>query len=167
MLYFASQLVLGLIKYCFNREIAWLDNWIDCCLTSSEQYFSYMHAPNTSHSLTSSVFESLRTDITCPCWSIVVYHIRDTKSLSSNPDNGEVYSIQHYVIKFVWLATGQWLSLGTLVSSTNKTDCHKITEILLKLALNTINQQPNPTYILDMNSLIFYCIYDISIMIEK
>jgi hypothetical protein len=35
------------------------------------------------------------------------------------------------------LATGQWFSLGTLVSSTNKT-YH--TEILLKLALNMINQ---------------------------
>jgi hypothetical protein len=29
---------------------------------------------------------------------------------------------------------------GTLVFSTNKTDCHDITEILLKVALNTINQ---------------------------
>jgi hypothetical protein len=29
-------------------------------------------------------------------------------------------------------------SLGTPVSSTNKTDCHDITEILLKVALNTI-----------------------------
>jgi hypothetical protein len=38
-----------------------------------------------------------------------------------------------------WLATGQWFSPGTLVSSTNKTDCHDITEILLKVALNTIN----------------------------
>ena len=28
---------------------------------------------------------------------------------------------------------------GTLVSSTNKTDHHDITEILLKVALNTIN----------------------------
>jgi len=37
-----------------------------------------------------------------------------------------------------WLATGQWFSLGTLISSTNKTDCHDITEILLKVALNTI-----------------------------
>jgi hypothetical protein len=27
-----------------------------------------------------------------------------------------------------------------LVSSTNKTDCHDITEILLKVALNTIKQ---------------------------
>ena len=29
---------------------------------------------------------------------------------------------------------------GTPFSSTNKTDCHDITEILLKVALNTINQ---------------------------
>ena len=35
-----------------------------------------------------------------------------------------------------WLATGLWFSL---VSSTNKTDRHDITEILLKVALNTIN----------------------------
>ena len=106
MLYFASQLILVLIKHCFNREIAWLDNWIDCCLTASEQYFSYIHSPNTSHSLTSSVFESFRTDITCPCWSVVVYHIRDTKIVSSNPDHGEVYSIQHCDTVFQWLATG-------------------------------------------------------------
>jgi len=37
-----------------------------------------------------------------------------------------------------WLATGQWFSPGTPVSSTNKTNCHDITEILLKVALNTI-----------------------------
>jgi hypothetical protein len=36
------------------------------------------------------------------------------------------------------LATGQWFSPGTPVSSTNKTDGHGITEILLKVALNTI-----------------------------
>jgi hypothetical protein len=39
-----------------------------------------------------------------------------------------------------WLAAGQWFSPGTLVSSTNKTDRNDITEILLKVALNTINQ---------------------------
>jgi hypothetical protein len=33
------------------------------------------------------------------------------------------------------LATGLWISLGTLVSSTNKTDCHDIAEILLKVAM--------------------------------
>ena len=35
---------------------------------------------------------------------------------------------------------GRWFSLGTPVSSTNKTDRHNITEILLKVVLNTINQ---------------------------
>jgi hypothetical protein len=34
--------------------------------------------------------------------------------------------------------SGQLFSPGTLVSSTNKTDLYNITEILLKVALNTI-----------------------------
>ena len=34
----------------------------------------------------------------------------------------------------------RWLSLGSPISSTNKTDRHDIPEILLKVALNTINQ---------------------------
>jgi hypothetical protein len=38
----------------------------------------------------------------------------------------------------VSFAAGQWFSPGTLVSSTNKTDCHDITDILLRVALNTI-----------------------------
>jgi len=37
-----------------------------------------------------------------------------------------------------WLATDQWFSPGNPVYSTNKTDSHDITEILLKVALNTI-----------------------------
>jgi hypothetical protein len=37
----------------------------------------------------------------------------------------------------------RWFSLGTLVSSTNKTDSHYMTEILLKEALSTI--KPNQT----------------------
>jgi hypothetical protein len=37
------------------------------------------------------------------------------------------------------LATGQWLSPSTLVSSTNKTDGHDITEILLKVALKVLD----------------------------
>jgi hypothetical protein len=39
-----------------------------------------------------------------------------------------------------WLATGRWFSLGTPVSSTNKTDGHDITEILLNVALGTITK---------------------------
>jgi hypothetical protein len=50
------------------------------------------------------------------------------------------------VIKFVSdFSTGQWFSSGTPVSSTNNTDCHDITEILLKVALNTITH-PSPTH---------------------
>jgi hypothetical protein len=55
------------------------------------------------------------------------------------PVYGEVYSIQHCVIKFVsdlQKFSGFLRVLGFL---PNKTDCHNITEILLKVALNTIN----------------------------
>ena len=45
-----------------------------------------------------------------------------------------------------WLATGQWLSPGATLSSTNKTDYHDITDILLKVALNTIT--PSFTWIM-------------------
>jgi hypothetical protein len=37
-----------------------------------------------------------------------------------------------------WLVAGQWFSLGSPVSSTTKTDGHDITEILLKVAFNTL-----------------------------
>ena len=60
-----------------------------------------------------------------------------TKVVSSNPVHDEVYSMQHYVIKFVSELIGQWFSP---VSSTNKTDHHDIDEILLKVVLSTINQ---------------------------
>ena len=40
-----------------------------------------------------------------------------------------------------WLATGEWFFPSTPVSSTNKTDCQKIAEILLKVTLNTINHK--------------------------
>jgi hypothetical protein len=39
-----------------------------------------------------------------------------------------------------WLAKGHWFSPGPPVSSINKTDRHDITEILLKVVLNTIKQ---------------------------
>ena len=52
--------------------------------------------------------------------------------------------VQHYAIKFVsdlWQVGGfPCVSLGPPVSSTNETDHHDITEILLKVALNTIKQ---------------------------
>jgi hypothetical protein len=38
------------------------------------------------------------------------------------------------------LAHGRWFSPGTPASSTPKTGCHDIAEILLKVALNTKNK---------------------------
>jgi hypothetical protein len=50
--------------------------------------------------------------------------------------------------------TGWWFSPGPPVSSTNKTDCHDITEKLLKVALNTI--KPNQTkFVLLLLSIIY------------
>ena len=49
----------------------------------------------------------------------------------------------HYInihILYFLLATGQWYAPDTPVSSTNKTDHHDIAKLLLKVALNTINQ---------------------------
>jgi hypothetical protein len=42
-----------------------------------------------------------------------------------------------------WLATGRWFSPGPPVYFTNHTDRHDITEILLKVVLNT-NKQTKP-----------------------
>jgi hypothetical protein len=63
--------------------------------------------------------------------------------------HGEVYSIQHYVIKFVsdLRQVGGFLRVLRF-SPKNKTDRHNITEILMKVALNTIKQtKPNPNII--------------------
>ena len=56
----------------------------------------------------------------------------------SNPVHDEVYSLQHYVIKVV----NDLLQVCGFspVSSTIKTARYDITEIVLKVALNTINQ---------------------------
>ena len=52
-----------------------------------------------------------------------------------------------------WLAAGRWFSPGTPVSSTNKTDRHNATEILLKVALNTITLTQ---ILMPMNKKYFY-----------
>ena len=68
-------------------------------------------------------------------YAISAYYI--TNVVSSNPvPEGAMYSIQHYVIQFV---SHLWQVGGFLrVSSTQKTDRHDVTEILLKVALYTI-----------------------------
>jgi len=78
-----------------------------------------------------------------------------TKVVSSNPLHGEAYSIQHYVIKFVSeLRQIGGFFPGTPLSSTNKTDHHDITEILLKMGINTIDQT-KPRRILLGQAMIF------------
>ena len=58
--------------------------------------------------------------------------------MSSNPVDGKVYSMQHYIIKFFSNLP------GTPVFFTNKTDRQDIAEIMLRVALNTISLAPNP-----------------------
>ena len=69
-------------------------------------------------------------------FQIVQFQVNE---INFNEQFSNCISIQHYVIKFF----SGFLRV-TLVSSTNKTEHHDITEILLKMALNTINQL-NPT----------------------
>ena len=57
--------------------------------------------------------------------------------VSSNHTHSELYSIKHCDKVCQQLAAGRWFSP---ISSTNETDHHDITEILLTVALNTINQ---------------------------
>jgi hypothetical protein len=52
------------------------------------------------------------------------------------------------------LVHGWWFSLGIPASSTTKTGRHDITEILLKVALNTKNQSISQSFILNKPSLL-------------
>jgi len=58
--------------------------------------------------------------------------------MNYNRVNLEYSIFVHVYLDYLFSLPGLWLSADTLVSSTNKTDRHDITEILLKLALNTI-----------------------------
>ena len=68
-------------------------------------------------------------DLKLPMQSVPI----TTKAVSSNPIHCELYPIQYYVCLSVTCDR-------SVFSSTNKTDHHDITEILLKVSLNTINQ---------------------------
>ena len=59
--------------------------------------------------------------------------------------------VPYYVIKFV----SEWFSLGTPVYSTNKSDHHDRTEILLKVQLNTIKQTNNPSVTIELTNFIY------------
>ena len=55
-----------------------------------------------------------------------------------------------------WLAAGRGFSPGNPVSSINKTDRHDITEILLKVVLNTITLTPNWS-IMHCQKIVLFC----------
>ena len=68
--------------------------------------------------------------------------------------SGEVYSIQQYVIKIASdCGKSVVFSLDTPVFSTDKTDHQEITEISLKVALNTTHQ-PNHAKVISV-SIVF------------
>jgi hypothetical protein len=73
-------------------------------------------------------------------YAISAYHhwCREIESWSER-------GVQHYVKVCHWHVTSPWFSLGPSISSSNKTDHHEITEILLKVALNTIKQTKHMT----------------------
>ena len=82
-----------------------------------------------------------------------------TNVVRLNLTDGKMYSIQQYVINFV---SDLWqiscFLPDTPVSSTNKTDCHDMAEILLKVALNIITITPLGfplllMYLMSMNML--------------
>jgi hypothetical protein len=52
------------------------------------------------------------------------------------------------------LTAGWWLSPGTPVSSTNTTDRHDITKILLKVALNTM--KTNKQNLSNQTKIVYY-----------
>ena len=59
-------------------------------------------------------------------------------------NHSNIFYDQRYVIKFVSdLRQVGGFSPGTPVSSTHKTDCHDIAEILLKVALYTFSMTPS------------------------
>jgi len=64
-----------------------------------------------------------------------------SKVRNLNHAHGEVYSIQHYVIRFVSDLRQVFSSYFAYVSTT---DCHDITEILLKVAFITTNLSLTP-----------------------
>ena len=68
-------------------------------------------------------------DLQLPVQSVPI----NTNVVGSNPTHGEVYSIQHYVIKVV--SFHQVFRVPPPINS----DRHDITEILLKAAFITIN----------------------------
>ena len=88
-------------------------------------------APNITEILLKVALNTINLNQTKPVQII-------TKVVSSNPAHSEVFDTTLCDNVCQWHEAGRWFSPDTPVSSTNKTDRHDITEILLEVALNTI-----------------------------
>ena len=73
------------------------------------------------------------------CTTIYAISTNEHYGCEYESHSSEVYSIRHYVMKFVsdLQQIGGFSGYSTLVSSTNKTDRHDMADIFLKVALNT------------------------------
>ena len=65
--------------------------------------------------------------------------LKSPQSYMNEMNNCIVQDVLRYIIQQCKRHWQKWFSSCTPVSSTNKTDCHDITEMLLKAALYTIN----------------------------
>ena len=85
-----------------------------------------------------------------------------TEVVSLNPTHGEVYSIQHYEIKFVsdLQQIGGFLRV-LLFPLPIKVSTYDITEILLKVALHNINYKPQTIL-----KLFAWIIYNLSSLLK-
>jgi len=124
-------------------------NWL-----GHQNHFESWHPNDDSGQHWFNYANSFRVDFYIIFLCVRISETKFTFQSCSNSVHGKVYSIQHYVKKFCQLlVTGQWFSTGTQVSSTNKTCPHDITEILLKMALNTITLNLQSCFaIIDLNS---------------
>jgi hypothetical protein len=88
----------------------------------------------------SSTNKTDRHDIT----EILLKVASNTMTLTITPLHSDIVEsgVEHHTPYFSWNFSfiHRWFSPGTLAFSTTKTGRHDIAEILLKVALNTINQ---------------------------
>ena len=107
----------------------------------------HRHAPENNAKYVERYSETKEEEEENKLWSIVISDDSNTPKLwVRTPTRQGVLDTTLCDKVCQWLATSQWFSLGTLVSSTNKTDGYDITEILLKVALNTIKQSNAPLF---------------------
>ena len=152
--------MIGVFSTQYTRHyvfILWIQHhtlWPDRCLLSYQmflkrkfkQWFSTMSSISTKRSITFSFFQFFFLVILFLRGGIVVVIVWYLCNQCLSPLmlwfwitlRWDVFDTTLCVQVCQWLAAGQRFSLGAPVSSINKTDCHYITEILLKVVLNTI-----------------------------